>query len=139
MTQIQQEEIGNGIITVPSAFDWATCVEKVVGLLEEKGLKVFSKVDHAAAAATVDENLNPTVLILFGNPKMGTPLMQAEPLMGLDLPQKILVWQDREQQVWVSYNDPFYLKKRHQVSACDPLIEKMSKGLAAIVEQVTLK
>jgi uncharacterized protein (DUF302 family) len=102
-----------GIVDVPSHHS----VDETVGRLEEilraKGVTLFALVDHSGEAAKVEMAMRPTKLLLFGNPKAGTPLMLAAPSLAIDLPLKILVWEDAEGKVWVSYNSPAYLRERH--------------------------
>jgi uncharacterized protein (DUF302 family) len=102
-----------GIVDVPSR----RSVDETVGRLEEilrsKGVTLFALVDHSGEAAKVGMEMRPTKLLIFGNPKAGTPLMLAVPRSAIDLPLKILVWEDAQRKVWVSYNSPAYLKERH--------------------------
>lgn len=98
-------------------------------------MTVLARIDHAAAAAEVDLPLRSTEVVLFGNPKTGTPLMQDVQTMGIDLPLKILVWQDEQNRTWVAYNDPFWLAKRHTLAeGAAPILEKMALALAKIVD-----
>jgi uncharacterized protein (DUF302 family) len=100
----------NGIVNMPSKHS----VDDTLGkLLEAKGIAVFALVDHSGEAAKVGMKMRPTKLLIFGNPKGGTPLMLAAPSIAIDLPLKILIWQDEEEKVWVSYNTPEYLAERH--------------------------
>src|SRR5438309_3973297 len=88
-------------------------VEKIKSLLQNKGIKLFAMIDHSGEAAVIGLNMPPTKLLIFGNPKGGTPLMLASPSAAIDLPLKILVWEDEHGKVWISYNSPTYLQKRH--------------------------
>src|SRR5947199_66294 len=90
-------------------------VEKLQALLRAKGVTLFALVDHSGEAAKVGMKLPPTKLVIFGNPKAGTPLMLAAPSVAIDLPLKILVWEDGQGKVWLSYNSPAYLQQRHGV------------------------
>ena len=92
-------------------------------------LKIIAELNHQANAASVDLNLAPTRIIMFGNPRLGTPLMQNAQTIGLDLPQKILVYQEASGVVKVAYNDPLYLKDRHGVSQNEAILEKISGAL----------
>jgi uncharacterized protein (DUF302 family) len=105
----------NGIITLPSRHSVDETVAKLETLLRAKGLTVFALVDHSGEAAKVGLTMPPTKLVIFGNPKAGTLLMLAAPSVAIDLPLKILVSQDSQGKVWVSYNSPAYLKERHGV------------------------
>lgn len=102
-----------GLVTVPSQSDFATTVEQLGAALSESDLKVVATVDHATNAQSVGLTLRPTTLFIFGNPKAGTPLMQMSQTTAIDLPQKMLVWEDESGAVFVSYNDPAYLGERH--------------------------
>jgi len=103
----------NGIVNTPSRYSVDQTVEKLQALLYAKGVTVFALVNHSGEAAKVGMSMRPTKLLIFGNPKAGTPLMLAAPSAALDLPLKILVWEDSEGKVWISYNRPEYLQARH--------------------------
>jgi uncharacterized protein (DUF302 family) len=93
---------------------------------------VFSRVDHSGAAAKAGVELRDTQLLIFGNPKVGSPLMKCEQSIAIDLPQKALVWKDENADVWISYNDPSYLASRHQLAGCEEVIAKIKKVLLGI-------
>ena len=103
----------NGIVNKPSHHSVDLTVEKLKGILQAKGVMLFALVDHSGEAAKVGMKMRPTKLLIFGNPKAGTPLMLAAPSIAIDLPLKILVWEDAEGKVWVSYNSAAYLQARH--------------------------
>jgi uncharacterized protein (DUF302 family) len=103
----------NGIVDVPSNHSVDETVERVKGILQSKGITLFALIDHSGEAEKVGMKMLPTKLLIFGNPKGGTPLMLAAPSIAIDLPLKILVWQDAQGKVWLSYNSPEYLKDRH--------------------------
>ena len=103
----------NGIVSQPSPHSVAQTVEKLQGLLQAKGITLFALVDHSGEAEKVGIPMPPTQLLIFGNPKAGTPLMLAAPSSALDLPLKILVWEDILGKVWITYNSPVYLQQRH--------------------------
>ena len=103
----------NGIVNKPSKHSVDDTLAKLQHILEGKGIAVFALVDHSGEAAKVGMNMRPTKLLIFGNPKGGTPLMLAAPSIAIDLPLKILIWQDDQENVWVSYNTPEYLAERH--------------------------
>jgi len=107
------ESTNSGIVNHPSTHSVDETVAKLEALLQAKGITMFALVDHSGEAAKAGLTMRPTKLAIFGNPKGGTPLMVAAPSSALDLPLKILVWEDAEAQVWVSYNDPAYLQARH--------------------------
>jgi len=102
-----------GIVDKPSNHSVDETVEKLKNILQSKGVTLFALVDHSGEAEKVGMRMPPTKLLIFGSPKAGTPLMLAAPSIAIDLPLKILVWQDGDGKVWVSYNSPEYLKERH--------------------------
>jgi uncharacterized protein (DUF302 family) len=104
-----------GIVSKPSHHSVDQTVQKLEQILQAKGVKLFALVDHSGEAEKVGMHLRPTKLLIFGNPKAGTPLMIAAPGIAIDLPLKILVWEDTGGQVWISYNSPAYLQARHEV------------------------
>jgi uncharacterized protein (DUF302 family) len=103
----------NGIVSIPSRHSVDETVEKLQSLLQAKGVTLFALVDHSGEATRVGMKMPPTKLLIFGNPRAGTPLMLASPSIAIDLPLKVLVWQDAEGKVWLSWNSPEYLAKRH--------------------------
>lgn len=105
----------NGIINKPSNHSVDETVEKLKGILQAKGVALFALVDHSGEAEKVGMKMRPTKLLIFGSPKAGTPLMVAAPSIAIDLPLKILIWEDSQRKVWVSYNSPAYLKQRHDL------------------------
>ncbi|MGA2902953.1 MAG: DUF302 domain-containing protein [Candidatus Korobacteraceae bacterium] len=105
----------NGLIHLASKYSVDETLRRLEELLQQKGLTVFAKVDHSGEAAKVGLEMRPTKLLIFGSPKAGTPLMQASPSLAIDLPLKALFWQDSEGKVWLTYNDPAYLQRRHNV------------------------
>jgi uncharacterized protein (DUF302 family) len=121
----------NGLIHLPSGHSVDDTVQQLQALLTEKKVRLFAVVDHSAEAEKVGLQMNPAKLVIFGNPKGGTPLMQAAPTVAIDLPLKALVWQDAEGKVWLSYNDPAYLQRRHEFP--EQLISNLSavNGLLA--------
>lgn len=102
-----------GLISVQSRFGAKETMDRLEAALRESGVSIFARIDHAAGAAAVGESLRPTELLIFGNPKAGTPLMQAAQTIGIDLPLKVLVWRDAAGEVWISHNDPAWLANRH--------------------------
>jgi uncharacterized protein (DUF302 family) len=103
----------DGLLSVESHFDPRQTLERFEAEVKAKGLTVFARIDHAAGAATVGMPLRPTTVLIFGNPKGGTPLMQASQLVGIELPLRVLVWQDAAGKTWLSYVDPGNLAKRY--------------------------
>jgi uncharacterized protein (DUF302 family) len=102
-----------GIIDTPSSHSVDQTVNKLKNILQSKGVTLFAVVDHSGEAEKVGMKMRPTKLLIFGSPKAGTPLMLATPSIAIDLPLKILVWEDSEGKVWISYNSPDYLRRRH--------------------------
>jgi uncharacterized protein (DUF302 family) len=125
-----------GLIVVASAHGPGETMQKLMTALGEKGLAVLAHIDHAGAAARAGLELRPTDLLVFGNPKGGTPLMQAEQTMGIDLPLKALVWQDQDGKTWLGYNDPAWLAKRHGVEN-DKVVTAMREMLKAVAARAT--
>ena len=106
----------NGIVDKLSHHTVEETVERLKGILQSKGVTLFAIVDHSGEAEKVGMKMRPTKLLIFGSPKAGTPLMQAAPSVAIDLPLKILVWEDEQGKVWVSFNSPAYLQQRHGIS-----------------------
>ncbi len=106
-----------GLITLPSSFVPKDTMDRLEGAVKAKGLTVFARIDHAAGAAEVGMPLHPTELLIFGNAKGGTPLMQANQATGIDLPLKALVYEDATGKVWLAYNDPHWIAERHGLCA----------------------
>jgi uncharacterized protein (DUF302 family) len=121
----------NGIITIPSNHSVDETIEKLKGILTAKGVMIFALVDHSGEAEKAGLKMPPTKLLIFGSPKAGTPVMLAAPSIAIDLPLKVLVWEDATGKVWVSYNSPQYLKERHNVP--DNLLKTI-----AVVEALAL-
>ncbi len=109
------QAINNGIIDKLSHHSVGETVEKLKGILQSEEVALFAMVDHSSEAEKVGMKMRPTKLLIFGSPKAGTPLMQAAPSVAIDLPLKILVWEDGQGRVWVSYNSPAYLQERHGI------------------------
>jgi uncharacterized protein (DUF302 family) len=105
----------NGIVDKASNHSVDETVAKLKEILQSKGVTLFATVDRSGEAAKVGMKMRPTKLLIFGSPKAGTPLMQAAPSVAIDLPLKILIWEDAQGKAWVSYNSPAYLQKRHGI------------------------
>jgi uncharacterized protein (DUF302 family) len=125
----------NGLTTVRSRLSPEETVERLESEIRARSLSVLARIDHAAAAAAAGLSLRPTLLLIFGNAKAGTPLMQAAQSIGIDLPLKFLVWQDAEGATQVSFNQPAWLGERHSVEnakitgAMQAALEEMAKSL----------
>jgi uncharacterized protein (DUF302 family) len=124
----------DGLIIVQSSHGPAETMERLVAEIRAKGLTVFARIDHASGAKEVCLPLRPTELLVFGNAKGGTPLMQANQEIGIDLPLKALVWQDGSSVTWISYNDPAWLAKRHGLGH---EVESPVKAMTALLGAVT--
>jgi len=114
----------NGMIHLGSRYSVPETLKRLEALLSAKGLTVFARVDHSGEAAKVGLTMRPTQLIIFGSPKAGTPLMVASPTLAIDLPLKVLAWEDADGKVWLSYNSPEYLKTRHEIP--DELVKNIA-------------
>ncbi len=137
VTLVSMTSVGwsaDGLVSVKSPHGVNATVERLKKLLEDKGLKIFARIDHAAGAAKIGKNLRPTQLLIFGNPQGGTPFMECQQTVGIDLPLKALVWEDADGRVWLGYNDPEFLAQRHGVPQC-PVAEKLKKALAVFARQ----
>jgi uncharacterized protein (DUF302 family) len=109
--------IDEGIVSAPSNHSVEHTVDRLKNILQSKGVTLFALIDHSGEAEKVGMKMHPTKLLIFGNPKAGTPLMLAAPTIALDLPMKILVWEDDRAKVWVTYNSATYLGERHGLPA----------------------
>lgn len=125
-------------ISKKSPYSVTKTIDRLQNLLKNKGIVIFKKVDHGAGARRVGMTLPDSQLLIFGNPKMGSPLMAESPLTGLDLPMKALAWMDADGQVWLSYLDPQILPKRHNLKRMD-IIQKMSKALNNFTDKAVQK
>ena len=128
----------NGMISVRSSHEVKATADRLENALKQKGMTVFARINHAAGAQKVGKKLRPTELLVFGNPKVGTPLMQCRQSTAIDLPQKALIWEDEKGQVWLSYNDPNYLVERHGITGCDEVIKKIETALKNFAEAATM-
>jgi uncharacterized protein (DUF302 family) len=128
----------DGLVTVRSNFGPKDTMARLEAEVKAKGLTVFAHVDHAAGAAAAGLPLRPTDLLIFGNAKGGTPLMQAAQTIGIDLPLKVLVWQDEAATTWLSYNDPAWLAKRQGLGAdVQATGDALSGALRALAKTAT--
>lgn len=127
-----------GLVARKSPVPVKETMDRLETLVQKKGLKVFARIDHAKGAASVGKTLRPTELLIFGNPQGGTPFMECAQTVGIDLPLKALVWQDAAGQVWLGYNDPEFLARRHAVADC-AAVQNLAKALGAIAASVTAR
>jgi uncharacterized protein (DUF302 family) len=124
----------NGLVSLPSPYTVPETLDRLESILRQKNVNIFARVDHSGEAEKVGLKMPPTQLLIFGNPKGGTPLMLAAPLSAIDLPLKALAWQDAEGKVWLSYNDPQYLKSRYGLA--DDLLPPISAAITLIKQTV---
>ena len=129
----------DGIIDIKSMFGVKETADRLEGILATKGMTIFTRINHSEAAKNVGTELRETELIIFGNPKVGSPLMQCQQSVAIDLPQKALIWKDAQGTVWISYNDPRYLQNRHNIPSCNEIITKISNALAGITKAASEK
>jgi len=129
----------DGVINVKSAFEVGETADRMESILKEKGMTIFNRIKHSDAAGKVGIELRDTELIVFGNPKVGSPLMKCQQSIAIDLPQKALIWKDDKDVVYISYNDPKYLQKRHDVSGCEEVLTKVTKALAGITKAASME
>ena len=127
----------NGLIKVKSAFDVNTTTDRLEKILTSKGMTVFNRIHHSDAAEKVGITIRPTQLLIFGNPKVGSPLMACQQSFAIDLPQKALISQDENNVVWLTYNDPKYIAERHDVAGCEQSLNKVGKALATFAQKAT--
>ena len=127
----------SGMIAKKSAYSVAETIDRLERILSGKGLTIFAKIDHSAGAKKAGLDLLPTQLLIFGNPKLGTPLMRASPTTALDLPQKALAYQTPSGDVFLVYNDPDYLASRHKIEGADKVLKKISGALDAFTTAAT--
>jgi len=128
----------DGLIAIPSKFGPKETMDRLEAAVEAKGMTVFARIDHAAGAAEVGLPLRPTELLLFGSARAGTPLMQANRAIGIDLPLKALIFQDAAGKVWLAYNDLRWLAQRHKLGGdTDPAVKAMAAALDALASSAT--
>ena len=128
-----------GLTSIRSNFGPKETMERLEAEIRAQGMKVFARIDHAAGAAKAGLKLPPTDLIIFGNARGGTPLMQSIQTVGVDLPLKALVWEDASGTTWLSYNEPSWIAQRHGVANAESIVSKMSAALSAMSRKATEK
>jgi uncharacterized protein (DUF302 family) len=121
-----------GLTTIPSSVGPKETMDRLEAEVRAKGMTVFARIDHAAGAAEVGLELRPTELMIFGNARGGTPLMQASQTAGIDLPLKALVWQDAAGKTWLSYNEPGWIAQRHGLGVRAEIVDNLTAALSAI-------
>lgn len=128
---------GTGLVTKKSAHSVAQTLDRLEGALKDKGIVVFARIDHTAGAKKAGMPLRSTELLIFGNPKLGTPLMQSKQTIGIDLPLKVLAWEDENGQVWLTYNAPDFLANRHGITDRAQVLTKMTEALQKLTDVAT--
>ena len=128
----------NGLVNVKSPYTVKKTMDRLETVLKEKGMTIFARINHSEGAKKVGIDLPATELIIFGNPKVGSPLMNCNRTVGIDLPQKTLIWKDEDGQVWLSYNAPKYLAKRHDLKECMEVIRKVEQALSNFSKAATM-
>jgi uncharacterized protein (DUF302 family) len=126
-----------GLTTIPSHFPPSETMARLETEIKIHGMSIFGRINHAALAAEANLALRPTEVIIFGHPRGGTPLMQVNQTMGIDLPLKALVWQDAEGKTWLSYNDADWLARRHEVDGVERTLAAMRLALGDIAAKAT--
>ena len=129
----------DGLVKYESNYSVKETADRFEDIAKSKGLTLFARVDHQKNAASVNLELRPTEVIIFGNPKVGTPVMQCAQDVAIDLPQKVMVSEDDNKKVWLTYNNPTYLMERHQIQGCDEVIKKISGVLSKLSEATVAK
>ncbi len=124
----------DGLVSIESSYSTKQTMDRLVGIVTQKGLTVFARIDHAKGAQSIGKEFRPTELLIFGNPQGGTPFMECAQTVAIDLPLKALAWEDQQGQVWLSYNDPGYLAERHAAQSC-PVVDNLSKALNGISQE----
>ena len=127
--------IVEGLTTIPSRFGPKETMDRLATEIQAREMKVFARIDHAAGAAEVGLTLRPTELIIFGNARGGTPFMQSVQTVGIDLPLRVLVWEDAAGTAWISYNEPSWIARRHGVRNAEQVVSKMGAALSAIARK----
>lgn len=122
-----------GLVTTKSPHGVKETIDRIEVAAKSRHLNVFLRLDHAAGAKKIGKTLRPTELLIFGNPQGGTPLMVCAQTAGIDLPLKVLAWEDAKGQVWISYNDPKFLADRHGGKECGPVVENLRKAVSGLV------
>jgi uncharacterized protein (DUF302 family) len=133
-----QSMSADGLITIHSAHSVKDTIDRFEAAAKARGMVIFARIDHAAGAKDVGMQLRPTLLLIFGHAKGGTPLMQVDQQVGIDLPLKALAWEDDSGRTWLSYNDPFWLAGRHHLGAqAGEAVKQLSAALEALSTNAT--
>ena len=126
-----------GLVSVKSRFGVEKTMKRYERVLKKKGMKIIARINHGAAAKSAGIDLRKMQLVIFGNPKVGSPLMKCQPTVAIDLPQKAVVYEDAAGSVWLAYNNPAWLKARHDIEGCDEVLSKITVALHNFAEAAT--
>jgi len=133
-----QVSAAEGLITTKSRFKVPHTADRFKGIAQKNGLTIFKHIFHSNNAQSAGKTIRPMELIIFGNPKIGTELMKCSPTIGIDLPQKLLVWQDETEQTWIGYNNPIYIADRHNLNKeCRTHLNKIANALATFTKKAS--
>jgi uncharacterized protein (DUF302 family) len=132
-------QAADGVISVKSDFEVTETTDRLERILKEKKMTVFNRIHHSEGARSVGIELRDTELLIFGNPKVGSPLMKCQQITALDLPQKALIWKDEKNDVYISYNDPNYIQSRHDVYGCEEVVKKIENALSNFTKAAASK
>ena len=134
-----QAKAQDDFLSVKSSYSVKVTVEKLSNVLSEKGMTIFSIIDHQKGAVGAGLELRPTTVVIFGNPKVGTKLMECDQKAGLDLPLKIVIWEDTGGGTWLGYTDPLSLKRKYDLKSCSEVILKVKNAMASFAKAATLQ
>jgi len=137
VTVLTSAHAADGLVSTKSRHGAKETLDRFEKAVRAKGLNVFARIDHAAGAQKIGRSLRPTELLIFGSPQSGTPLLECAQTMGIDLPLKVLAFQDGAGQVWLAYNDLRYLEKRHGIGECGTAAQNIGKTLEGLVRDAT--
>ncbi len=132
---VPNEVMAGGMLKMESPYTVKVTLDRLVGVMEPKGIKIFARIDHTEGAKSIGEDMPPTELMLFGNPKLGTPLMKLNREVGFDLPMRALAWQDDEGKVWLAVTNPAELNQTYALAGADGLIDKMNEAIKAFADE----
>lgn len=137
LSVLNYSALADNLVKVESKHNVKDTLDRLTAALDQRGIKPVARVDHAAGAKAVGMELPPTELLIFGNPKLGTPLMQSNPEIAIDLPMKVLAWQDKDGKVWVAYTAPDALKTRYGITDRDEAFKAMATALQGLAKAAT--
>ena len=138
MTAVTSVPAADGLVATKSPYAVRDTLDRFEANAHQRGLKTFAHIDHTAGAASVGKTLRPTEVLIFGGPQGGTPFMECAQNVGIDLPLKVLAWEDATGQVWLGYNDPAWIARRHEAVDC-PAVAPLTKALSSLVEKTVAK